>query len=231
MNVNEQNNKNFFGDVTGQPNKLDSDVAKKYDELDLKSYEDELAWWKEWLERDSKYWHDIKETYFNTFTSVNKKAFETNRYINIALVCIGIVLIANSIIYSWVKGVDDLWSFISGGIGIGSFVTLFFMKTQYMVFKAVGNLAQIQMIYQSHSTELELLKFYSTDMLSIAHDKEGMRPSLVKELLELYNEHERSTEKYVKLIERYTENVKDDNGDKQSGQESNTTNNAKKTPI
>jgi hypothetical protein len=52
--------------------------------------------------------------------------YDTNRKINLIIVTVGVVLLANSIAYTWYKQTPDAWSVFSGGLGISLFVTLFF---------------------------------------------------------------------------------------------------------
>jgi hypothetical protein len=85
-----------------------------------------------------------------------KSYYETNRKINIIIVIVGIVFLANSIAYSWIKGVD-LFSLFSGGLSVASFATLFFTKPQENITEALGNLAQIQMIYKAYCLQFDAL--------------------------------------------------------------------------
>lgn len=85
--------------------------------------------------------------------------YETNRLINLIVVGIGIVLISNSIAYGWMYGVNQ-WTLLSGGLGIVSFVTLFFTKPQQYITNALGNLAQIQVIYKSYCLQLDAILDY-----------------------------------------------------------------------
>lgn len=85
--------------------------------------------------------------------------YETNRVINLIVVGIGIVLISNSIAYGWMYGVNQ-WTLFSGGLGIVSFVTLFFTKPQQYITNALGNLAQIQVIYKSYCLQLDVILDY-----------------------------------------------------------------------
>jgi hypothetical protein len=82
--------------------------------------------------------------------------YETNRKINLLIVGIGVVLLANSIGYAWYDGTNP-WSLFSGGLGITSFATLFFTKPQQNITKALGNLTQIQMIYRSYCSQFDTI--------------------------------------------------------------------------
>lgn len=83
--------------------------------------------------------------------------YDTNRKINLIIVSVEVVLLANSLGYTWYKQSADAWSIFSGGIGITSFVTLFFTKPQQNITKALGNLAQIQMIYRSYCLQFDTI--------------------------------------------------------------------------
>jgi hypothetical protein len=89
-------------------------------------------------------------------TKSAKTYYETNRIINLIIVSIGVILIANSIAYAWRDGTNS-WSLFSGGLGIASFTTLFFTKPQQNITKALGNLTQIQMIYRSYCLQLDAI--------------------------------------------------------------------------
>jgi hypothetical protein len=90
---------------------------------------------------------------------VARSYYETNKKINIIIVTVGIVLLANSIIYAWMYGVNN-WSLFSGGLGITSFVTVFFTKPQENITKALGNLAQMQMITKSYCLQFDIMLDY-----------------------------------------------------------------------
>jgi hypothetical protein len=89
-------------------------------------------------------------------TKSAKGYYETNRKINLLLVCIGVVLLVDSIAYAWYSGIN-LWSLFSGGLGITSFATLFFTKPQQNITRALGNLTQIQMIYRSYCLQFDTI--------------------------------------------------------------------------
>ena len=98
------------------------------------------------------YWQRMDDMFDRTI-AIAENSYKTNRMINIIVVIIGIVLIANSIVYTWYKQSPDAWSLFSGGLGLVSFVTIFLTKPQLRITKALANLVQIQMIYKSHSLE------------------------------------------------------------------------------
>jgi hypothetical protein len=66
------------------------------------------------------YWDKMDNLFYTTMKDA-RTAFKTNQIINVTIVAIGIVLISNSIAYTWYKQTADAWSFFSGGIGILAF--------------------------------------------------------------------------------------------------------------
>lgn len=116
--------------------------------------------------------------------------YDTNRKINIVIVTVGIVLLVNSILYSWYRGAD-IWSAFSGGLGITSFATLFFTKPQENITKALGNLSQVQMICKSYCLQFDLVLDY--------HLKNELTD--IDELLRINHTIQAATRKAVKLIQ------------------------------
>jgi len=90
---------------------------------------------------------------------IARSYYETNKKINIIVVTVGIILLANSIAFAWKYGTNP-WSLFSGGLGIASFVAVFFTKPQQNITTALGNLAQIQMITKSYCLEFDMLLDY-----------------------------------------------------------------------
>jgi len=89
-----------------------------------------------------------------------KRTYKINSSINIILVIIGVVLIGNAIVYSWLYGTKDGWSIFSGGIGLGALVALFFYKSQDAVSKAAANLAIVDMAFNSNYRAYESITDY-----------------------------------------------------------------------
>lgn len=121
--------------------------------------------------------------------------YETNRKINLLLVCIGVVLLVDSIAYAWYSGIN-LWSLFSGGLGITSFATLFFTKPQQNITRALGNLTQIQMIYRSYCLQF--------DTILDAHLR-SVETSSIEELNKLNMALRQATENAVMLIQEKVE--------------------------
>jgi hypothetical protein len=92
---------------------------------------------------------------------VAKSYYETNRKINLIVVGVGLVFLANAIARTWVHGVDsndNTWlSLASGGLSVATFVALFFTKSQENITRAFGNLTQIQMIYKAYCLQFDAL--------------------------------------------------------------------------
>jgi hypothetical protein len=110
---------------------------------------------------------------------IAKSYYETNKRINIIVVGVGLVFLANAIAHTWIQGVssnDNAWlGLASGGLSVATFVALFFSKSQENITKAFGNLAQIQMIYKAYCLQFDsLLDFhlrheYDADLTTIAN--------------------------------------------------------------
>jgi hypothetical protein len=143
------------------------------------------------------YWKRMDDMFDRTI-AIAENSYRTNRMINIIVVIIGIVLIANSIVYTWYKQSPDAWSLFSGGLGLVSFVTIFLTKPQLRITKALANLVQIQMIYKSHSLQYEAVSDYHWEKY-----KNGNRD--IAELTQMNKELDRATENAAKLVESYVE--------------------------
>ena len=72
---------------------------------------------------------------------IARSYYETNKKINIIVVTVGIILLANSVAFAWIEGVNN-WSLFSGGLGITSFMVVFFTKPQQNITTALGNLVK-----------------------------------------------------------------------------------------
>jgi hypothetical protein len=139
---------------------------------------------------------------FDRTIAIAENSYRTNRIINIIVVIIGIVLIANSIVYTWIKQTPDAWSLFSGGLGLVSFVTIFLTKPQLRITKALANLVQVQMIYKSHSLEYEAISDYHWEKF-----KNGNRD--IAELTQMNKELDRATENAARLVESFVEKDKE----------------------
>jgi hypothetical protein len=154
------------------------------------------------IEDADDFWHMV-DSQFKDITRAGKSAFVVNKNINIVLVIIGVALIGNSILYTWLRDVDA-WSTLMGGIGIGAFIIIFFNNSQSNINKAVASLASIFMIYKGHSREYETITDYDHEM----HVVPGARS--IDEIIKMNQELERSISFYVNLIHTHLEVFKAD---------------------
>jgi hypothetical protein len=138
------------------------------------------------------YWMKIDDQ-FQQVTEAAKTAFKLNKNINVILVIVGVIFIANAILYSWFRE-SDLWNTLLGAAGIGTVVVIFFINSQSNVNKAVSSLAQIFMIYKAHSREYETITDYDYEK----QQQDGPRD--LNEVKEMNNELERSTQFYTDLV-------------------------------
>jgi len=83
-------------------------------------------------------------------------AFKINVYINIVVVIAGIVLLAYSIVYSWINSLD-LYSTAFGPLGVVSFIATFYFTPHRKIQETVGDLTQIQMLYRTYYTQVEAI--------------------------------------------------------------------------
>jgi hypothetical protein len=139
---------------------------------------------------------------------VARSYYETNKKINIIIVTVGIVLLANSIIYAWMYGVNN-WSLFSGGLGITSFVTVFFTKPQENITKALGNLAQMQMITKSYCLQFDIMLDY--------HIRNELRN--IEDVSKVNNILYGITSKAVKLVQAEIETTRKKNSVEQIDQD------------
>ncbi|MBI2126479.1 MAG: hypothetical protein HYU02_04085 [Thaumarchaeota archaeon] len=144
------------------------------------------------------YWEKMDALFYRTM-EIAELSYRTNRMINLIIVAIGVILVANSIAYTWYKQTADSWSLFSGGLGIVSFMSLFFTKPQTSINRALGNLTQLQMIYKAHARIFETISDYDYEK----YEESGARD--LSEIIQMDKELERATEAYVKLVEDYTE--------------------------
>lgn len=142
-----------------------------------------------------EYWRKMDDQLFRMM-SIAEKSYQTNRRINIIVVIIGIVLIANSIGYAWYKQSADAWTLFSGGIGIVAFATLFFKNPQEAITKSLSNLAEIEMIYKSHAAEFETIRDYDFEK-----QQNGNRD--LNEVISMDKELERITQTYGDMAQKY----------------------------
>lgn len=133
-------------------------------------------------------------------TEQGLRSFRMNITINIILVGLGLFLIANSVIYTWIRGVDP-WGLFSGSIGIVSFIIIFFINSQSNVNKAIANLASILMIFKCHARLYESVTDYDNRM---NNPEMYSKVRTVDELSKMAEILEKSTRFYVDLVQQFT---------------------------
>ncbi len=104
-------------------------------------------------EDSEQYWKRIDNLFFKTHEHA-EMAFRINLYINIIVVAIGMLMFLYSIIYSWTRSLD-LYSVAFGGIGIATFIGLFYFKPQLKIQQTMGDLTQIQVVYRTYCAQWE----------------------------------------------------------------------------
>lgn len=158
------------------------------------------------------FWKELDDSFTNTLKSA-ETTYRTNLYINVVIVIIGIIFIANSIVYAWLNTSDSdkLWSLFSGSIGIVSFVTLFFVKPQVNITTAIGNLAQLQIAYKAHTLMFESIFVY------IEKTRNAGKLDFA-EIEKVNSELFKQTTEAAEIIQKYTEAESEDrNGNKTDG--------------
>ncbi len=104
-------------------------------------------------EDGEQYWKRIDNLFFKTHEHA-ETAFRINLYINVVLVAIGTLMFLYSIAYSWIRSLDA-WSVAFGGIGVATFVGLFYFKPQLKIQQTMGDLTQIQVVYRTYCAQWE----------------------------------------------------------------------------
>jgi hypothetical protein len=151
------------------------------------------------------FWKEVDKQ-FKEVTQAGRSAFVINKYINVILV---ITLIGSSIIQTWIPGKNaDPWSALMGGIGIGSFVIVFFNNPQSNINKAVASLASIFIIYKAHKIEFDAI--YNHWISLFANYYAPVKPEWsngkdISDIVKLNNELEKSTKFYADLVNSHLE--------------------------
>ena len=131
------------------------------------------------------YWDKLDNLFYKTIGNA-ERAFNINVNINIVLVVVGIILLAYSIVYSWINGLD-LYATAFGAIGVLEFITIFMLTPQRKIQKTVGDLAQIQMLYRTFYMLAESVNdwdYYSRQKKSLEELKE-MNQHLIEKTFEV----------------------------------------------
>jgi len=113
---------------------------------------EQKEFWNYWENWWRKYWDNVEALFYRTIGHA-EKAFKVNMYISIIIVVVGIVLLAYSIVYSWINGLD-LYSTAFGALGVANFVAVFYLTPQRKIQSTVADLTQIQILYRGYSVQL-----------------------------------------------------------------------------
>lgn len=198
---------------------MDLDWEKTQQEIQTKQEENYRKFEEAWNNQEQTFWEKQNKNYRSTMGKA-KTAFTTIIIMNIAIFTIGVILLGNGIVSAhYNQDPQNYWPYVSGGLGAMSFFSAWFLRPQNYIAKAVGNLVQIDMIFKNHSAEWEFIKFYYRDRLAEMveasrkgnSDKIAVDPQEIKHLFDRLYE---STEKYVRLIEKYVEKPSKDLTDK-----------------
>lgn len=140
-----------------------------------------------------EYWKKVDQLFYRTIGHA-ETAFNVNVYINIIVVIIGIVILAYSIVYSWINGLS-LYSTAFGSLGVVSFIATFYLTPQRKIQKTVGDLTQIQMFYRTYFTQVEAVN----DWLYINEHKMSLNDleKVNKQLETLTNDAVQKIEEFI----------------------------------
>jgi len=110
-----------------------------------------------------QYWERMDDLFYRTI-GYAERGFRASIYINILVVIVGTVLLAYSIVYSWINGLD-VYSTAFGSLGVVAFISTFYFTPQRKIQKTVGDLTQIQMLYRTYYMQAEAVNdwdYYNT---------------------------------------------------------------------
>lgn len=105
---------------------------------------------------------------------------------------LGVMLILAAVYASY--GGRELFSAILGGVGLATIISLFFRQPISGVQRSIGNLIQLEVIYNSYTKQLGYWKAYE-------------RTSDVAIKREVIQEIEKCTQRTIRLIQKYCERV------------------------
>lgn len=152
---------------------------------------------KETREAGKQFWNAMDDMFQRTMINA-QQAYKTNRMINIVVVAVGVILIGNSIAYGWYKQSADAFALFLGGLGLATFISVFFLRPQSAIEQALGRLAQIQMIYKAHSAEYEAISDYDWEKFSKGNHG-------LTDIISMNQELDRVTDKYTSMVQKYFE--------------------------
>ena len=113
------------------------------------------------LDETRDLWQRMDNSFYSTIGHT-QMAYRSSNTISYVLVAMGIIFLIQSIALIWIRTpIEIQWSVLLGGLSLASFVSLFFTQPQKNiqanVATALGNLAQIQMIYKLYSLQFAAL--------------------------------------------------------------------------
>jgi hypothetical protein len=119
------------------------------------------------LKEIDKHESQMKHTMEQSINS-SKSNYKFKARVNIALVIIGIVLIANPIVFFWLKGIGMIpqsegkseltyFNYFLGGSGIVSLVTTFFTNPQRKMTMALGDLVKLHLICNMYMLQFHVI--------------------------------------------------------------------------
>ncbi len=112
---------------------------------------------------------------------------------NILVVALGTLIFLYSVLYSWTRSLD-LYFVAFGGIGVATFVGLFYLKPQLKLQQTVGDLTQIQVVYRTYCAQWENITDWA---------RSNQQHMTLQELDMLNKQLEDRTNVAVEKIEKY----------------------------
>jgi hypothetical protein len=184
--------------------KIDLNTANKDDLKKILGISDDVAQKIiEYQHHGYKFWNVVDQQ-FKDIVQAGKDAFVLNRNINLLVVIIGTIIIGSTLSYSWIYGVN-LWSTLTSGIGIASFVIVFFNNPQSNISKAVASLASVSMIYKSHQIEFEQINSAMWGLRKRTEKAWIIEKDNLSKVEELNKALQDSTKCYVNLVNSHLE--------------------------
>jgi hypothetical protein len=149
------------------------------------------------LDETRDLWQRMDNSFYSTI-GFTQLAYRSTNKISYVVVAMGVIFLIHSIASVYIFHKLDQWSVLSGGLSLVSFVSLFFTRPQKDIQKntatALGNLAQIQMIY----------KLYSLQFASLADGKKENPYALYQ----TSKDFRVILEDYVQLVQKYIEDYR-----------------------
>jgi hypothetical protein len=149
------------------------------------------------LDETRDLWQKMDNSFYNTIGHT-QMAYRSSNKISYVLVAVGVIFLIQSIALIWVRGsIQIQWSVLLGGLSLASFVSLFFTQPQKHiqanVATALGNLAQIQMIYKLYSMQFAALADGKKKNHVLYRQSKGFK-DFVKEYVDMVQKYIEDTE-------------------------------------